>query len=154
MSSQLHTVGEVAELLRVSPRTIHNLVTRGELVPTRIGDRLLFHAHEIDRFAKEGVKALAKRLRTIPVNRAELDAYTASVDGPFRFVLESLAAKLDGVPFNKELTQFHAIKLAGPLLQSIDEKIANRQEKTQSERLAVKYLGMALLNFSEDGLAA
>jgi excisionase family DNA binding protein len=141
----LHTVNEVAEQLRVSPRTIHNLVKRGDITPTRIGDRLLFHADEVDRFAKEGVRSIS----TKPIDRQELNSYIESVEGHLKFVLESLAAALDGKAFDLALADSTAVRLAVPLLQIIEMKTANRQTRTDGERLAVRYLGLALSKFME-----
>jgi excisionase family DNA binding protein len=150
-TSMLHTVGEVAELLRVSTRTIHNLVSRGDLQSVRIGDRLLFHKDELDRFAKEGVRSL----RNVPVDRAELESFISSVDGPLKFVLLALAAKLDGlVGYDEQAALNYAIRLAVPLLHTVDTKIANRQTRTEGERLALRYLGLALARFSEAQIAA
>jgi excisionase family DNA binding protein len=144
-TSVLHTVGEVAELLRVSPRTIHNLVKTQKLIPTRIGDRVLVHADEIARFAREGVRGLAAK----PVDRAELAAYTIQTEGPLRFVLDSLAASLDGKPFDVKLAFDAAMRIATPLLKTAEMKRDNRHERTDSERLETRYLGLAIFRFSE-----
>jgi excisionase family DNA binding protein len=58
----LHTVKDVAGMFQVSTRTIAKLVSRGDLIPTRIGDRLLFHHDELDRFSREGVRSISAKL--------------------------------------------------------------------------------------------
>ncbi len=145
-SSVLFTTGEVAELLRVSSGTVRNLVSRGDLQSVRIGDRLLFHKDEIDRFSRGPLKSLEAQT----FNRQELDSFTASVDGPLQFVLKALVAKLDGLQgYDESAALNYAIRLAGPLLQSIETKIANRQSRTDGERLAIRYLALALSKFME-----
>jgi excisionase family DNA binding protein len=42
---------EAAEALNVSPRTIHNLIARGELRAKRIGRRVLIPIAELQRLA-------------------------------------------------------------------------------------------------------
>jgi excisionase family DNA binding protein len=142
----LHTVGEVAELLRVSPRTIHNLVSRGDITPTRIGDRLLFHADEIARFAREGVRSIS----TKPINRQELDTYVSTLGegSPLHYVLTAYRDRLDGKAVNVALVETTAIKIGSHLLQTADTKRDAGQKTTEGERLAIKYLGIALQAFS------
>jgi excisionase family DNA binding protein len=147
-TSMLHTVSEAAELLRVSLRTISTLVSRGDLIPTRIGDRVLFHRDEINRFSREGSRAL----KAITVNRKELDKWTLQTDGPLRFVLESLADSLDGQPFDKEVAEAQAMQLAGPLLSTLEAKRAKGERPTCGEKLTLRYLGLALLQFAGDEL--
>ena len=43
---------ESAQLLGLCVRTMEELVRRGELVPRRIGRRVLFRREELERFAK------------------------------------------------------------------------------------------------------
>lgn len=50
---QLLTLLEVARALCLSPHTIRAFVRRGELKPTRICRRLLFHPNEVARFLAE-----------------------------------------------------------------------------------------------------
>ena len=48
----LHTVPEVAEILRVTPRTVYRLIDSGELVVHRIGRGLRISATDLDGFIK------------------------------------------------------------------------------------------------------
>jgi len=50
----LHSKAEAVHLLRVSLRTIDNLVLRKKLKPTRVGNRVLFQRKELERFASVG----------------------------------------------------------------------------------------------------
>jgi len=43
------TLAEVADMLRLSPRTIRAMVRRGRLQPVRICRRLLFRPEEVSR---------------------------------------------------------------------------------------------------------
>jgi excisionase family DNA binding protein len=142
----LFDVKETAALLRVSLRTVSTLVSRGDLIPTRIGDRVLFHKDELDRFSREGSKAI----KAITVNRKELDKWTFQTDGPLRFVLESLADSLDGQPINKEVAEAQAMQLAGPLLSTLEAKRVNGERPTCGEKLTLRYLGLALLQFGDE----
>ena len=45
---------ESAQLLGLCVRTMEELVRRGELVPRRIGRRVLFRREELERFARAG----------------------------------------------------------------------------------------------------
>jgi excisionase family DNA binding protein len=141
----LLTTKQAATQLQISQRSVFRLLERGDLKSVSLGKSLRVHVSELDRLAREGVKSL----RNTPVNRAELDSYIDSVEGPLRFVLTSYRDALDGKPFDVALADSTAIRLAAPLLHGIDVKIANRQSPTNGERLAVRYLGSALVKFSE-----
>jgi excisionase family DNA binding protein len=52
----LLTKNEVARLLSVSLRTVDNLVSRKELMPRRIGRRLLFERRTLEQFARRDHK--------------------------------------------------------------------------------------------------
>jgi excisionase family DNA binding protein len=47
---RLLTIDEVIHLLRISKATLHKLVAKKSLLPTKIGDRTLFTRREIERF--------------------------------------------------------------------------------------------------------
>ena len=46
----LYSVDDVASLLSVSRKTVYRLTQRGELVPSRVGERLRFRPNEIDEY--------------------------------------------------------------------------------------------------------
>lgn len=48
----LRSVTETCTLLRIGRTSLHHLTKRGEIVPTRIGGRILYAADEIKRFAE------------------------------------------------------------------------------------------------------
>jgi excisionase family DNA binding protein len=48
------TVNAVCALLSVSRHTLYRLVNRGELVPTRIGERLRFEASDVRGLIERG----------------------------------------------------------------------------------------------------
>jgi excisionase family DNA binding protein len=50
MIGSLYTVDDVAALLAVSRKTVYRLTRRGELVPSRVGERLRFRPSEIDDY--------------------------------------------------------------------------------------------------------
>jgi excisionase family DNA binding protein len=47
---KLFTIGEVAEMLRVSKPTVYRLMSGGELKCVKIGGRTLFKESELKRF--------------------------------------------------------------------------------------------------------
>lgn len=49
---QLLTSQEVADLLRVTTRTVGNLVKRGQLAKVKVGRSVRFEATEVDRYLK------------------------------------------------------------------------------------------------------
>ena len=49
----LHTIGQVAEILNVSKGTVRNLISRKELVPVRISNRVVrIPQSEIDNYIR------------------------------------------------------------------------------------------------------
>ena len=48
----LYDVKETSAVLSISPQMVRRLVTQGRLRPTRIGDRVLVSASELQRFVK------------------------------------------------------------------------------------------------------
>jgi len=44
---------EASELLGVCPTMVWKLVKNGELTPTKIGSRVLFSRHELERFVAQ-----------------------------------------------------------------------------------------------------
>jgi excisionase family DNA binding protein len=52
MSEIFLTREETAETLRLSLRTVDNLIVRGELAVRRVGRRVLIHTDEVRRFAE------------------------------------------------------------------------------------------------------
>jgi excisionase family DNA binding protein len=151
MSSQLQnpavllTTKQAAAQLQISERSVFRLIERGDLHSISLGKSLRIHPDELDRLSREGVNSL----RNVPVDRAELESFIASVEGPLKFVLTSYASALDGRPFDVALAENTAVRLAVPLLHTIDTKMDNRQTRTEGERLAVRYLGLALAKFME-----
>jgi len=47
---RLLSINQAAELLGVSRRTVYRLARRGDLVPSRVGERLRFRTNEIDEY--------------------------------------------------------------------------------------------------------
>jgi Helix-turn-helix domain len=128
----LHDVKDVATMFKISTRTVANLVKRGDIVPTRIGDRLLFHPDEVNRFAREGVKSSA------PVNRTELDAFIDALAPASKLapLLKLYRSHLDG----------QAVLDAGEirgLLADFDETLTEATGRT----LGIRFLGNALAAF-------
>ncbi len=52
MDRIFHGKRETAATLGISVRTLENLVAMREIIPRRIGRRVLFEAREIERFAR------------------------------------------------------------------------------------------------------
>jgi excisionase family DNA binding protein len=52
MIKLLYDVKETSAVLSISPQMVRNLVTAGQLKPTRIGDRVLLSASELQRYVK------------------------------------------------------------------------------------------------------
>lgn len=50
------TVSEVAEMLRIRPRTVYQMVSQRRIPYRKAGRILLFEAGEIDRWTKEGAR--------------------------------------------------------------------------------------------------
>ena len=50
------TVSEVAELLRIRPRTVYQMVSQGRIPYRKAGRQLLFETSEIDRWTKDGAR--------------------------------------------------------------------------------------------------
>ena len=48
----LFSIKEAAQILGLSPRTIHNLTAQKQLAVRRIGRRVLVHRRELEAFAK------------------------------------------------------------------------------------------------------
>lgn len=57
--TQLLTIPETAERLRVSIRTVHKLVTLGHLRPTKIGRRTFFTDREIEAYLSAAYRGAA-----------------------------------------------------------------------------------------------
>jgi excisionase family DNA binding protein len=51
---ELLTIAEVAEVLRVCSRTVHRLIERGDLRPSRVGRRVLITSDEVESFIRRG----------------------------------------------------------------------------------------------------
>ncbi len=66
VATQLLTITDLADLLRVSRGTVYELIRRGDLVPIRVGQRFRFTTQEIDGY-------LARRHEEQP-GRQELDS--------------------------------------------------------------------------------
>lgn len=47
---KLYTIGEVAEMLRISKPSVYRLMSSGKLKPVKIGGRTLFKESELERF--------------------------------------------------------------------------------------------------------
>jgi len=47
---KLHTIGEVAEMLRISKPSVYRLMSSGQLKSVKIGGRTLFKETELERF--------------------------------------------------------------------------------------------------------
>jgi excisionase family DNA binding protein len=141
----LHNIKEVAAMFQVSTRTIAKLIKRGDLTPTRIGDRLLFHPDELDRFSREGVRSISAK----PVDRNELDSYINTLgDGKLKHVLVAYTAALDGKPVSDAASVYQiGLRIGNELLAIIDAKKTTGEVQSDGERLAVKYVGHALQTF-------
>jgi len=50
--TRLLTVGEVAEGLRLSPRTVHRLASEGELARVRVGRSVRVDSRDVDAFVE------------------------------------------------------------------------------------------------------
>ena len=50
---KLLTIDDVVKLLRISKATLHKLIGRGKLIPTKIGGRTLFTRKEVERFIEQ-----------------------------------------------------------------------------------------------------
>jgi len=48
----LYNVSEASAVLSISPQMVRRLVTQGQLRATRIGDRVLLSATELQRYVK------------------------------------------------------------------------------------------------------
>lgn len=59
MTTALLTLSEVAERLRVSVRTVHRLIDRGQIRPTRIGRRTLVTEKEVEAFVSAAYRSVA-----------------------------------------------------------------------------------------------
>lgn len=57
MAEQYLTVPEVAELLKLSPKTVYRLAQRRELPGFKVGSAWRFLRRDIDSWAKEQVRA-------------------------------------------------------------------------------------------------
>lgn len=53
LAPKFYTLDEVADIFRVSTRTIQNWVSRGELQPKNVGGKLLFSQMELNRFSND-----------------------------------------------------------------------------------------------------
>jgi excisionase family DNA binding protein len=51
---ELFTITEVTEILRVCSRTVHRLIEKGDLRPSRVGRRVLIASDEIESFIRRG----------------------------------------------------------------------------------------------------
>ncbi len=51
---ELLTIAEVAEVLRVCSRTVHRLIERGDLRPSRVGRRVRITSDEVESFIRRG----------------------------------------------------------------------------------------------------
>jgi excisionase family DNA binding protein len=145
--SVLFTTGEVAERLRVSTRTIANLVTRGHLQPVRIGDRVLFHQDEINRFSREGV-------RNTSADLLELDTYINTLEhgAPLHFVLTKYRDRANGAKHDAGDTKVAddmASKVGGLLLKMADKRKDAGEPLTVDERKALKFFCIALKALDE-----
>jgi hypothetical protein len=65
LNTRLYTTKEVAEFLRSTPAGIRNLVYRGLLNPTRVGNPNLFTETEINRYLSSTVKNAKSRCREV-----------------------------------------------------------------------------------------
>jgi hypothetical protein len=143
----LFNVKQTAAMLNVSERTIHNLVSRGDLVPTRIGDRLLFNQGSIDQIVRNGIK------QSSPVDRAELDSFIESVENnTVQIVLENYRRELDRIG-DRDLDRIRimeslAFKLAEDVTAATEAKKKAGEPRTDTEQLTVRYLGRALQLFA------
>jgi hypothetical protein len=61
MDRIFHGKRETSALLGISVRTLENLVAMREIIPRRIGRRVLFEAREIERFARRDHKTKPER---------------------------------------------------------------------------------------------
>ncbi|OPY70752.1 MAG: Helix-turn-helix domain protein [Syntrophorhabdaceae bacterium PtaU1.Bin034] len=50
---RLLTIVDVTKLLRISKATLHKLIGKGKLIPTKIGGRTLFTRKEVERFIEQ-----------------------------------------------------------------------------------------------------
>jgi len=48
----LFSIKETAQILGLSPRTVHNLITQKQLLVRRVGRRVLVHRRDLEAFAK------------------------------------------------------------------------------------------------------
>jgi excisionase family DNA binding protein len=145
--SVLFTTGEVAERLRVSTRTIANLVTRGHLQPVRIGDRVLFNEEELARFEREGVPNTSADL-------LELDTYINTLEhgSPLHFVLTKYRDRANGAKHDTgdmKVADDMASKLGGLLLKLADKKKEAGEPLTIDERKALKFFCVAMKALDE-----
>lgn len=61
MSKLLVSVAEAADLLSISKRSVHTLVSKGALPCVRVGTRKLIRTSDLLAFAKRGTNAVALR---------------------------------------------------------------------------------------------
>jgi excisionase family DNA binding protein len=148
-TSVLFTTGEVASRFRVSSGTVRNLVSRGDLIPVRIGDRLLFNEDELSRFERVGVRSIS----TKPIDRDELDSFIASIDSmthnTLGIVMENYRRELDNKSDLDRISIMErlALKLAEDVMATTETKRKAGESRTDFERLTVRYLGRAMQLF-------
>jgi hypothetical protein len=104
-------------------------------------------------FTPEEITERVREMAAKPIDRAELDAFIETLEylSPLQFVLTTYRAKLDGLlPVNESLALDTAFDISDTIINTVEAKIAAGQERTQHERLSVKYLGLATWQFSGD----
>jgi excisionase family DNA binding protein len=52
----LYTVPQVAKILQVSERTVHNLIYRGQLAPVYLGKSLRIFSDDLEQLARTGTR--------------------------------------------------------------------------------------------------
>jgi hypothetical protein len=101
-------------------------------------------------FTEEEITERLRVLANRPIDRAELAAFTASVNGPLKSILESLTKKLDGVPFDEAEACDRAIKFSETVIRIAEDKKEVGLERSHQERLAIRYLGFSIYHLSGD----
>jgi hypothetical protein len=108
---------------------------------------LLFSKDELERFAKEGIRATPKEL-------IELDAYINTLEhgSPFHYVLTAYRDKANGAKHStsdRKVFEETATKVSNLIFKVIDKKQDTGNPLTDDENKAINFYGIALQSFSE-----
>ena len=100
---------------------------------------------------EEQVTERVRQMATKPVNRPELDGFINSLEygAPLHYVLTAFRAKLDGHTVNESTALDAAFRISESVIEAAEAEVANG-ERTQHNRLSVRYLGRAIYHLSGD----